>query len=363
MKDEQVDIIENLRKDDKVKGYITGFFDAEGCVQINSSYILEVFITQSYIPVLEKINSVFKGHIGIHSKEGYDKRGVHRKGAWRHRLTSDDSIPFLEYIYSFSIEKRKQIKLAIEYQKNKDLLTLEQKQWYINEIKRLKHEQYDEKVLKNNKNEIRRLSVPKDVREQKQKTIFDETLEQIYERYGIDKNEEIEDDRYTIPEMPEDVLTGYVAGFFDGEGCVRINKGIRDNYTLTISITNSNFDILKLYEKRYGGKIRPHPKNKSLKEGHKDIWLWEAMNNDSLKIIREVYQFTLVKKEQIKLAIEFQEWHNTTGPIKTPEQKQKAYYYYNRLKELKKETGEEYDDALCDIHEFTGNAHQLKLEF
>ena len=45
-----VDIVENLRKDNRIKGYITGFFDAEGCTQIHSEngYVLETFITQSY---------------------------------------------------------------------------------------------------------------------------------------------------------------------------------------------------------------------------------------------------------------------------------------------------------------------------
>lgn len=72
-----------MNTDNIIKGYITGFFDAEGCVRISNQGKLAVFITQSHFSVLEKIKMLFNGKIIPHSIEGYDNKGVHRKNSWR----------------------------------------------------------------------------------------------------------------------------------------------------------------------------------------------------------------------------------------------------------------------------------------
>lgn len=333
----------NIPEDkDKYKGYITGFFDAEGMVRIEDNYTLTTSINQSYKPVLEWINNIFPAGISVHSKESL-KDGIHRKGAWRWRLRADKSIPFLEYVKKYSIEKRQQIELALIYQKEEKIThsrsertkrlsqtEKEKRDWFVNELKRLKHETSD--TIKNYDNEIKKLKIPKDVREGRQATLL--PLEDMYKEMGVEINDSIEQKVINnfMPDMSQDIAIGYISGFFDGEGYIGIQKGTRDSFQLSIACSNSNLDILKLYEKNFGGEIRPVEDSKN-----KSNFQWNIRNNDALSFLKTIEKLTVVKRKQIHFAIEFQEWHNSIDIIRTSEQKKKAEWYYKLLKDLKKE--------------------------
>ena len=342
------------------QGYIVGFFDAEGNIDITKDYALSVLINQAHKSVLERINKEFKmvSGIQVHSKEGYDKRGVHRKGAWRWRLYSDDAIPFLKYILPYSIEKHPQVELAIKYQetmtshKNSrrgsmfrlSQTEIETREWFKKEINDLKYVEHNEQTLKNYNNEIKKLSISKDVRDGKQKIIFG-TVDDLYKNLGIDTTEQETINKQPIPKMSNYIVIGYLAGFYDGEGYVGVSKSKRDSYTLKVAISNTNFDMLKLYETKFGGKIRLIKKEE---EHYKVKYHWDITNNKALSFLKYIKQFTIVKRQQIDLAIEFQEWHNQIKIIRTPEQKKKAEWYYNTLKDMKQETGEEISDNKYD---------------
>ncbi len=332
------------------RGYITGFFDAEGMIRIEKDGTPIVSIKQTYKPVLDYINHIFVGSI-----TRYNPQKIDHKVSFRLYILNEDNIRFLEYIYPNLIEKRKQAKLMLHYLKKvkpskRDYFRLsdtqrQQREWFSRELETLKHEKYDEQELKNYDNEIKKLQIPKDIREGRQSTLLD--LDSIYNELGIDKNENqtIKEDIDYIPNMSEDIFFGYIIGFFDGEGYVGITKGKRDSYTLRIAVTNSNFDILDLYKNKYGGKIRPKS-DKYAKKYYKKLWLWEMFNNDVLSFLKSVYPYTNVKKEQIYYAIKFQEFHNTVRVINSSEKKKIAEYYMLKLKELKKDTGENIGD--CD---------------
>lgn len=329
-----------------VKGYITGFFDAEGTILISKDGVLSVSINQSYLPVLKWINNIFPADIGIHGKDRIDKNGVHHKNSWRWRQFSDKTIPFLEHINKYSIEKRPQIELALIYQKEEKITfnrnnrqrglsqtEKEKRDWFKSELESLKKETSN--TIKNYDNEIKLLKIPKDIREGRQSTII--PLEEIYEEKGINMNEveSTDNQKQTIPDMSQNVAIGYISGFFDGEGYIGIEKGKRDSFQLRIANSNSNLDILKLYENNFGGEIRPVEDSKN-----KQNFQWNIQNHDALPFLKTIEKFTVVKRKQIHFAIQFQEWHNSIGIIKTSEQKKKAEWYYQILKDLKKETGE-----------------------
>jgi len=50
----------------------------------------------------------------------------------------------------------------------------------------------------------------------------------------------------------------YIAGFFDGEGCVRIKKANQygNSYYVWVAITNSNKNILNNISDLFGGQVR-----------------------------------------------------------------------------------------------------------
>lgn len=331
------------------RGYIAGFFDAEGMIRIETDGTPTVSIKQTYKSVLDYIGSMFIGSV-----TRYIPKNDH-KVSFRLSILYEDKERFIEYIYPNLIEKRSQAKLMLHYLKEikpsrRDYFRLSETQrrrreWFSKKLEMLKHEKYDERELSNYENEIKKLQISKDIREGRQSTLLG--IDFLYEELGIDKNEDqvIERDANYIPNMSEDVFFGYMIGFFDGEGYVGIAKGKRDSYTLRIAVTNSNFDILNIYKNKYGGKIRPKT-DKHAKDYHKKLWLWELFNNDVLSLLKKMYPYAKVKKEQMYYAIKFQEFHNAIMAINSSEKKKRAEYYMLKLKELKKDTGENIDN--CD---------------
>ncbi len=294
-RDNEINVISNLS--DETKAYVAGFFDAEGCIRTDKDKgRLYVSINQTHFPVLNQINNMFNGSItDLHTRQEL------RKQAWCWTLISENTILFLESICPYSIEKRKQIELALKYQKELKI----NHNGGGHQIKITTEEYQQRKYIYN---ELRKL-----------------------------KNEN-ETYTYVVPEMAKDIQINYLAGFFDGEGCVRINKDSRaeGSYTLFVSISNSNFSILELYQSMFGGNIISL---KTEKEHYKKIYQWRVVARKALSFLKMIEFHTIVKKEQIKTAIEFKELQNSEfSYIGKIERKHKGEFYCNRLQELKKET-------------------------
>ena len=299
--DKEALIVSSLNNE--MKGYLAGFFDAEGCIRTDKNRgRLYVIINQSYFPVLELINNMFKGSMTklklcrLPSCEGF------RKQAWSWTLISEKAVPFLELICSYSIEKRKQIELALKYQKE---------------------------IKINHKGGGCQVEIT--IEEHKQRCFVYNELRRL-------KNDS-EICNY-IPYIPKDILIGYFSGFFDVEGCLRIYKDNRSivTYILFVSISNSNFNILKLYQDTFDGDII---RINTEKEHYKEAYQWRIVAQKALSFLKTVEQYSIVKKEQIKLAIEFKELQNSEfSYIGKSERSQRGDYYYNKIQELKKDTGE-----------------------
>jgi hypothetical protein len=343
------------------RGYISGFFDAEGMIRLEKDGSPKLTIKQTYGPVLYDISRIFNGTV--------DKLPPPRDGckpAFRLRILSDDIIRFLQFIYPNLIEKKRQAELMLYYLKEikpprRDYFRVsdtqkQQREWIVRELERLKHEKYGETDYEK---ELKILNIPKDVREGKQTTLL--VLEDLCEELDIEKNCQIQIEDNLISKIRNDVLLGYLTGFFDGEGYVGIQKGKRDNYSFRLAVTNSNYDILNIYKNKYGGDIRPK-KDKNKKEYHKNLWLWELFNSDTLQFLEEIYPYTKVKKEQIYYAIKFQEWHDSIRIIKTFEQKKKAEYYRLKLMELKKDIGDDTDNDKHPIRQEQLDKNQTSID-
>lgn len=92
----------------------------------------------------------------------------------------------------------------------------------------------------------------------------------------------------------------YAAGFFDGEGCVRIH-----NKTLCCKIAGAfRPGLLDLFIPKWGGKIsKPFcPKNPL----HKQSITWDIYGTAAMKFLEDIRPYCIEKKEQIDLAIRYQ---------------------------------------------------------
>lgn len=96
----------------------------------------------------------------------------------------------------------------------------------------------------------------------------------------------------------------YLAGFFDGEGyvgviCHRTQGGY---FTLRASLVNTNKIILQTIQRDFGGKIGVHDHKDNT---HRKRWTLTWHGNDAKTMIRSILPFSIVKANEIRLALDF----------------------------------------------------------
>lgn len=136
----------------------------------------------------------------------------------------------------------------------------------------------------------------------------------------------------------------YIAGFFDGEGMVRLNKTIIENavyYSLQTIIVNTDIRPLIKFQEMYGGTVASR---KKYKENHKVAYRWRLTTNNAEKFLQDILPYTIIKQDQIKVALEFQKHIKSIKKryggrySKTPiEEIEKREIYFMKLQELKKQ--------------------------
>ncbi|MHA1627255.1 MAG: LAGLIDADG family homing endonuclease [Candidatus Asgardarchaeia archaeon] len=99
-----------------------------------------------------------------------------------------------------------------------------------------------------------------------------------------------------------DTGVAYIAGFFDGEGSIFISKS-KKQYFLTVSISNTNLHVLEEVQKIIGGNISKSPDNR---ENSSELFKLRLYCNEAKKFLEKILPYLKIKKEQAKLAIEFQ---------------------------------------------------------
>jgi hypothetical protein len=102
----------------------------------------------------------------------------------------------------------------------------------------------------------------------------------------------------------------YMAGFFDGEGCISVSLAKGDRWSkygfMSFICTVSNVDKapLELFEKYFGGRLAPNFVSRRLKNCS-DVWSWTVTNKGVSKFLKTMHFFCKVKKKNISLAIEY----------------------------------------------------------
>jgi hypothetical protein len=103
----------------------------------------------------------------------------------------------------------------------------------------------------------------------------------------------------------DDIKTlAYMAGFFDAEGCVRIQKNRNDkaNYTLKCCIKQSDKVPLELISLYFGGSVFPT----WTRINHQKMWEWSCTTRYASKFLKSIEPYLITKKAEAMLAGEFQ---------------------------------------------------------
>ena len=104
----------------------------------------------------------------------------------------------------------------------------------------------------------------------------------------------------------------YIAGLFDGEGSISICKFRTKNknyvcphYILLITCTNTFKPIIEWLDTVLVGSKQVR-KREWGKENWKTSYAWMASAKKALEVLKIIFPYLKIKKEQSKLAIEFQ---------------------------------------------------------
>jgi intein/homing endonuclease len=101
----------------------------------------------------------------------------------------------------------------------------------------------------------------------------------------------------------------YLAGFFDGEGCVFIGHhqvpgAVSPQYYLAVIFAQSNYEILKSWRDRIGiGRV--YKAKKQLH--HKIAWAWRVSDRQGATLLKWLLPYLRIKRQEAEIGIEFQE--------------------------------------------------------
>lgn len=133
----------------------------------------------------------------------------------------------------------------------------------------------------------------------------------------------------------------YLAGFFDGEGCISISKHhkARNNthghcYGISISVSNTFKSVMiwlaqvtksQCYIRQLRTKERKH---------RKIIWEWRCFANGARLFLENLLPYLKVKRKQAELVLEFLQYKGKQGRRVSNIEFQRRTNLYNKIKAL-----------------------------
>jgi hypothetical protein len=140
--------------------------------------------------------------------------------------------------------------------------------------------------------------------------------------------------------MLTELEKAYIAGFFDGEGCISLgykkDTSYRRHHTyqLVVTVANTNKEILNFLHQRFGGHFR---KGRPPSKNGKEVYVWALLCRKALKFLEEIYPYLRLKKKQAELAFEYYKLVNPYGnhTFDSENWKKRDEIYY-KLKALNK---------------------------
>ena len=95
----------------------------------------------------------------------------------------------------------------------------------------------------------------------------------------------------------------YLAGFFDGEGCISVSQTPRTS-RIRVAVTNTKKEVVEEYYNRFGGSI--FLANRDDSPQARPQWVWSlAKKSEIQRFLDEVGKHLVLKSEQVKLADEY----------------------------------------------------------
>ena len=115
--------------------------------------------------------------------------------------------------------------------------------------------------------------------------------------------------------MAGNMTPQYIAGFFDGEGCVNIRRQKMRYYQCQVIMPQCDLSILEEMRNLTGGLGRLHESKKQPTENNRAsrIWTWNMQGPMVEEFLRLIYPWVRVKRDEVELALEFFEHKRYVG--------------------------------------------------
>jgi hypothetical protein len=100
----------------------------------------------------------------------------------------------------------------------------------------------------------------------------------------------------------------YLAGFFDGEGCITVSK----NGSIALGVVNTSKEVLDLFVAELGGVVQDRKQIVNKRQ-----YVWRVYGMDAVKILKVLGPTLIEKKSQAYTAIEWMERRHLFSPLPT----------------------------------------------
>lgn len=263
--------------------YTAGFIDAEGCIHVSlllpskanrrvtPRYHLHLKVSNTDLPVLEWLKSNFGGAIVKHHSRNESRVGNEWSAAWHWQISGKSAQDCLKLILPYLKIKKQQAIAAIEFQdfnqSHSARLQINQEQEVINQ-----RESYRQQI-----NSMTRTK-----------------------------------QTWTSDIIDITANTVYAAGLFDGEGSILILAEQNAKHRLRIKIANTDYAVIEWLQSIFDGTASDNlSPTRKRKPNEKDAWEWRLNGKEASQFLMLITPFLKVKREQARIAIEFQEYAQT----------------------------------------------------
>lgn len=86
----------------------------------------------------------------------------------------------------------------------------------------------------------------------------------------------------------------YLAGYFDGEGCIHINKS---NYALWATVSGVKRDVLDMFQARFGGVVK----------NYRTYYHWTVACKKAEAFLEVIHPYLILKKKEALLGLEYRD--------------------------------------------------------
>lgn len=133
----------------------------------------------------------------------------------------------------------------------------------------------------------------------------------------------------------------YAAGFFDGEGHIRIyNHKSEDRFILSTEVTQATPTIIEWFKEKFGGRINYREYGQSYdKTVIVRKWTWVCNSTRSALFLMKIRPYLSVKAEQADIGIAFQATMIDRAAFKytAPEMVALRQAYHDQIRKVRKD--------------------------